>query len=798
MKKIFAELFEQFVKTNKREPKGMELIQLKFKANKLQREADKIIEFPQDKIKKFFDPNDPLPYYKETPGEYSRRNTPGSIENLREEMKIAYRNEFDRLTGNETAEELKEILKNLDTDGVPFAEGGSVDFENWKKGKKEFEKEQGEEQLYKEYLEDMRRKKIYDTRTSVAGGGLLKKVLKDYQKYLKTRKERPSKKRFKEIPFRKFFEIYGPENFAEGGQATSTGLNYLLGEDDTNFRVPYAGGGMGRRGFLKLLAGLGAAGAAFKTGLMSLGKGAAKPAAKVAAEAATSGAPPHFLKLVAKIKALGNDATPKYATKDREVVTSYKDYQLTEELDSGRTTIQRFKDSEVDYYDEILMEETYMSHTPGKNLADETTGGKNLPDEYTEDTSYLRTSGPQKGDIVETVDGVPEDVLKEVEAGSGNVPESFYTGPNAIKKADGGRIGYAGGKKVVEGLISLLNKKAGKNVLTTADKIKTPQKTLDREMFKKFETKYPETSAGNIKLGDEITSENFGSSQFAPTLNIPVQKEGKFTKAEYLIQRLKNTIKQNPKDKYVQDTFPGFIDELKANPALAKNENVFKELGGDLPEGQQIVVYGDDSVDFFTQKSGPGNIDRLKKLMEKHNISREKALKIMKMEPNDQVMELKMLEVANRKLNAEGGRIGLLAGGGVLKKLIMNLAKEKKMKPSEILKIMNYKSLPSKIKNLMTKEEFATMKANRLEGVEIWKDLMYSQQEMTKNIDAGKNTPAAELFEMLEKTSPGYGTVPRNISDADMLQMEQMIKNMKTKDNRQLNAKGGLANLLGE
>jgi hypothetical protein len=123
MKKIFAELFEQFVKSNKREPKGMELIQLKFKANKLQREADKIIEFPRNKIQPL-DPDDALPNYTETPGEYSRRNTPGSIENLREEMKIAYRNEFDRLTGNETAEELKEILKNLDTDGVPFAAGG--------------------------------------------------------------------------------------------------------------------------------------------------------------------------------------------------------------------------------------------------------------------------------------------------------------------------------------------------------------------------------------------------------------------------------------------------------------------------------------------------------------------------------------------------------------------------------------------------------------------------------------------------------------------------------------------------
>ena len=46
--------------------------------------------------------------------------------------------------------------------------------------------------------------------------------------------------------------------------------------------------------------------------------------------------------------------------------------------------------------------------------------------------------------------------------------------------------------------------------------------------------------------------------------------------------------------------------------------------------------------------------------MAKHNISREKALKIMKMEPNDQVMELKMLEVANRKLHATGGLASIL------------------------------------------------------------------------------------------------------------------------------------------
>ena len=43
MKKIFAELFEQFVKSNKREPKGMELIQLKFKASQQAVDERKIV-----------------------------------------------------------------------------------------------------------------------------------------------------------------------------------------------------------------------------------------------------------------------------------------------------------------------------------------------------------------------------------------------------------------------------------------------------------------------------------------------------------------------------------------------------------------------------------------------------------------------------------------------------------------------------------------------------------------------------------------------------------------------------------
>jgi len=55
-----------------------------------------------------------------------------------------------------------------------------------------------------------------EPRIKAADGGLIDEALDAYNYYLKTRKSRPSKKRYKEIPFTKFFEIYGRENFADG------------------------------------------------------------------------------------------------------------------------------------------------------------------------------------------------------------------------------------------------------------------------------------------------------------------------------------------------------------------------------------------------------------------------------------------------------------------------------------------------------------------------------------------------------------------------------------------------------
>jgi len=98
-----------------------------------------------------------------------------------------------------------------------------------------------------------------------------------------------------------------PEDLAHGGR-TGTGLNYLLGEDDQNSRVPFA---MGKRAFLKWLgsgvAGIGAA----KTGLFGLLKGGGKKKVveEVVKQSTGSGTPPaYFFNLVKKIKNLGDDA----------------------------------------------------------------------------------------------------------------------------------------------------------------------------------------------------------------------------------------------------------------------------------------------------------------------------------------------------------------------------------------------------------------------------------------------------------------------------------------------------------
>ena len=215
------------------------------------------------------------------------------------------------------------------------------------------------------------------------------------------------------MTFEQFAPLFAKENFAEGG------------------RTGFQGGGMGRRAFLKLLATLGGGIAGIKSGLFGMGgKEATKKAVtETVKQSAGSGTPPpYFFKLVEKIKTLGDDVTEKAATTERQKVTKYKDYELTEDVATGEQTIQKIKTDGPEYYDEQLAEEVYMNYKPGKGLADE--GTKGIPaDEYIEDTGYLRTSGPDKGELFDSADGLTDDSFKEIMEEIGEV---------VTKKASGG------------------------------------------------------------------------------------------------------------------------------------------------------------------------------------------------------------------------------------------------------------------------------------------------------------------------------------------------------------------------
>ena len=133
--------------------------------------------------------------------------------------------------------------------------------------------------------------------------------------------------------------------------------------------------------------------------------------------------------------------------------------------------------------------------------------------------------------------------------------------------------------------------------------------------------------------------------------------EGKFTKQQVLEKIIQKTIDANPTDEYIQKTFPNFIKEIRAKPELANNENVWKTFTQDFPENKRLVVYGDDTVDFFTKGENlPEGMRQTQELANTYGISMEEATKIKQMEPTDQVMEIKKLEVLkSRTQNANGG-----------------------------------------------------------------------------------------------------------------------------------------------
>ena len=162
------------------------------------------------------------------------------------------------------------------------------------------------------------------------------------------------------------------------------------------------------------------------------------------------------------------------------------------------------------------------------------------------------------------------------------------------------------------------------------------------------------------------------------------------------------------------------------------------------------------------------------------------------------VDELTLQEIKKGKL-ASGGRVGLLKGGGVLRVILQKLAEQYGRKPSELLAVTNYKSLPPEVRKFLTKEQFQAIKKDmqemRVEQFQNIRDMIENRQQFDKSREALKKMglDISDTVLQAETKAP----VPGGTTSDDLLMMEQIIKNLQMK-NRKLNASGGLAGMLGE
>ena len=359
------------------------------------------------------------------------------------------------------------------------------------------------------------------------------------------------------ISYKKFAAAYIPENFADGGR---TGFS--------KGKIAKEVLDKGRRGFMKAAGATGAGIAALKTGLLGFADKAAPVVEKAAEKAAeTAGqAPAYFFKLVEKIKNLGTDVP---ALGDRQKVTKYKDFELTEDVVTGQQDIQRMKvldDDSASYYGNPLTEETYMSYKPGKGQIDETTKGKTPPDEYEEGTALLRSDREYAGEIVDESFKISDDILEEV-------------GETVTKKAEGGRIGMLAGGGILK---AVLKNSADAKGMTVRDFIMAMNPKSIPSNIKNLISK---VDLEQLKAGYKEYYENISDmmkTRFDFQKNI---EGGKNTPAKELFEDLEKTM---DKQSYVPKTVTQ--DDIAKTELMIKNKFFGKDRKPNALGGIQTML----------------------------------------------------------------------------------------------------------------------------------------------------------------------------------------------------------------
>jgi hypothetical protein len=214
---------------------------------------------------------------------------------------------------------------------------------------------------------------------------------------------------------------------------------------------------------------------------------------------------------------------------------------------------------------------------------------------------------------------------------------------------------------------------------------------------------------------------------------------------------------------------------------------------------QKFLPHMDDEMveDFIV---GSGGTEGIEGQLIRLGSGRDYAGKLEMMQKLNNVKKLENLEVTDemiRKPNSDGGRIGFMSGGGIIKAIITKSAAKKGLKPYEYIKATNYKGLPPEVKMYISAEDYAQLKMGQEQMYNNFIDMAKTRLNFQKQVEGGKTTPARELFEGMEKTMDEQSFVPKTVTEKDIGEMELMIKNRFNKG-RKDNAEGGLQTMLGE
>jgi hypothetical protein len=523
---------------------------------------------------------------------------------------------------------------------------------------------------------------------------------------------------------------------------TSTGLNYLLAEDNDNMRIPFAKGKIakevldkGRRGFMKAAGATGAGIAALKTGLLGFGEKAA-PVVEKAVETVketAQGVPPYFYRLVEKIKFMGDDITEKAATQDRQVVKKYKDYEMTEDVATGEIVIK--KRNEGSFYDQDgIISDEYIVYKPGQ--ADEMTKGKRPPDEYEEYT--VRPDA--EGKLRETEGGLDsiDEILEEV----GDLDAM------TLKKAEGGRIGFSKGKLAIN---------AGRKFL---------EKVFGKEKLKNIVDNDPELEQGMLEVVEMFRNKDKEGLKMYLQKYLPhmddaeiedfIVGSGDTAGIEGQLIRL-----GSGRD------YKGKIDMIEEANNVRKLENFDVEGVSKNAEGGRIGLFLGGGL-----KAGKGLLRAMLNFMAEKATHGKKGSEML------QLVNPKQLD---KYLNdpATMGKVSPEAPAGIPE--IIN-AKKKEMTEDRSNMVGDLIGTARKFKKI--DDDIVNYKET------IINDMIGRGIDRETAIEMAEN-----LAEMVAKNA-GKKTTPK-ITEQGLLEAENIQKNLLTKD-RKLQAQGGLTTMLGE